>query len=275
MTSVVISGASGRLGGRILGRCLEAPDLEVAAALVRPGSAPEGGAVLGSSQDGLRYTSDARSALTSGSPAARRVLIEAALVPAALEHAAVAADVGAPMCIATTGFDGSERRTLEAYAAQVPVLIAPNLSLGVTVLLDLVRTAARALDGYHLEVLEMHHAKKRDAPSGTAWALAREAAAARGRDIERDAILARGGHTGERGQHEVGLMALRGGDVIGEHTVFLVGDTERVELTHRAAHRDAFAAGAVAAARFLADAKRRPGLYGMRDVVGLGSDRDP
>lgn len=259
MTQVVVSGASGRLGGRILSRCLAAEGVSVEAALVRAGSASEGKAA----GEGLSFTSSL-DALAAG-----RVLVEAALVPAALEHCARAAEVGAPVCVATTGFSAKQTKQLEALAEKIPVLLAPNLSLGVTVLLDLVKTAARALDGYHLEVLEMHHAKKRDAPSGTAWALGRAAEEGRGRDIERDAILARAGDTGPRGQHEVGMQTLRGGDVIGEHTVFLVGETERVELTHRAATRDAFAEGAVAAARFLAAADRAPGLYSMRDVLGL------
>lgn len=256
---VVVSGAGGRLGARILARLVEADGIEVAAALVRPGSRHEHRSLA----EGLRGTSglDVLSA--------RPVLIEAALVPAALEHVARAAELGAPVCVATTGFDAAQLRSLEAHAARIPVLLAPNLSLGVNVLLELVSRAAGALEGYHLEVLEMHHARKRDAPSGTAWALARAAEDARGRDLDRDAIVARAGETGPRGEHEVGLQTLRGGDVIGEHTVFLVGEAERIELTHRAATRDAFATGAVAAARFLAAAERTPGLYSMRDVLGL------
>lgn len=256
---VVVSGAGGRLGGRILARCLEAPDLDVVAALVRSGSRHENqtlaGAVKGSSSLDV---------LTPG-----RVLVETALVPAALEHVARAAEAGTAVCVATTGFDAKQNKALEVHAAKIPVVLAPNLSLGVTLLLDLVKRASAALSGYHLEVLEMHHARKRDAPSGTAWALAQAGAEARGQDLERDAILARAGDIGPRGEAEIGLQTLRGGDVIGEHTVFLVGDTERIELTHRAATRDTFAAGAVAAARFLGAPGRAPGLYTMRDVLGL------
>lgn len=258
MTEVVVSGASGRLGARILERCQEADDLEVVGALVRPNSPFEGEA-----RGGLRLESDAQVVLQPG-----RVLLEAALVPAALEHLAMAASVGIPACVATTGFDGPQRRRMESFAEQIPLVVAPNLSLGVNVLVELVRKAAAALADYDLEVLEMHHGRKRDAPSGTAWALARAGAEARGRDIDRDAILARAGDTGSRGQHEVGIQTLRGGDVVGEHTVYLVGPTERVELTHRAATRDVFAAGATQAARFLSQVQR-PGLYGMGDVLGL------
>lgn len=173
------------------------------------------------------------------------------------------------MLIATTGFDQAELKRLEQCQDRIPLLIAPNLSLGITVLLDLVARASRALDGYQLELVEMHHNKKRDAPSGTAWALARAAAIARGQDVEEDAILARAGDVGPRGEHEIGMQSLRGGDIVGEHTLYLIGDTERIELSHRAATRDAFAAGAIRAARFLGEEGRRPGHYTMRDVLGL------
>lgn len=252
---VVVSGARGRLGARIWDHLGAAEGIERVAGLVRSDPAPEAAPPL--------FDAPSR-ALMPGT-----VLVEAALVPAALDHLARAAEAGIPVCVATTGFDAAQRRQIEGTAQAVPVLLAPNLSLGVTLLLELVGSAARALPNYHLEVLEMHHARKRDAPSGTAWALARVAEAARGRDVERDAILARAGETGPRGEHEVGIQTLRGGEVIGEHTVFLVGPTERIELTHRAGTRDAFAAGAVEAVRFLGAPGRHPGLYTMKDVLGL------
>lgn len=263
MVNVIISGASGRLGHRITQQCLAASDIEITAALVRPGSSSEGHCVQGSQ---LRMTSDVDRALAVEH---RPVLIETALVPVALEHLAQAVSHQVPVCIATTGFSTKERRQIERQAQSIPVLWAPNLSPGVTVLTELVRQATKALEGYHLEVLELHHAKKRDAPSGTAWALAEAGAAARGRDLERDAILARAGDIGPRGEHEVGLQSIRGGDIVGEHTVYLVAENERVELTHRSMSRDAFAAGAVPAARFLAQDDLAPGLYSMRDVLGL------
>lgn len=258
MIEVVVSGAAGRLGRRVVARAHAAEDLSLVAALVRPGSPHEGEEV-----ENIAFTCD------EGAIAEGRVLVEVATKDAALAHAARAAEVGAPLLVATTGFDAAERERLEAYAEKIPVVIAPNLSMGVAVLTDLVARASKALADYHLEVLELHHAKKRDAPSGTAWALGRAAAEARGQDIERDAICARAGETGARGQQEIGMMAIRGGDIIGEHTVYLAGETERLELTHRAATRDTFAAGAIAAARFLGDRDRSPGLYTMPDVLGL------
>ncbi|MBX2812504.1 MAG: 4-hydroxy-tetrahydrodipicolinate reductase [Myxococcales bacterium] len=264
---VVISGAAGRLGSHIVRCCLMDPRTEVVAALVRPQGKADGQKLLGS--DGtdtlLQMTSDVKRALGPGG----RVLIETALAPVALAHLAVAAEYKIPVCVATTGFSSAEQRTIEQYAQGIPILLAPNLSVGVTVLLDLVARAAHALDDYHLEVLELHHARKRDAPSGTAWALAQAASAARSRDIERDAVLARAGETGLRGDHEVGMQSIRGGDIFGEHTVYLVGEHERVELSHRSMSRDAFASGAVPAAKFLAAPSTAPGLYSMRDALGL------
>lgn len=268
MIELVVSGAAGRLGRRVVALARRAPDLRVVAGLGRSGSPLEGrdlGVLAGDPEPlGVTLGSDGEGALVPG-----RVLVETAVRRAALEHARLAAERGLPALIATTGFDKAELRALEGHAAKVPVLIAPNLSLGITVLTDLVARAAGVLADHHLEIVELHHAKKRDAPSGTAWALARAAERARGRDIEADAILARGGEIGPRGEHEVGIQSVRGGDIVGEHTVYLISATERIELTHRASSRDAFAAGAVAAARFLGAPGRAPGLYSMRDVLGL------
>jgi 4-hydroxy-tetrahydrodipicolinate reductase len=241
---VVVSGAAGRLGSRIAALLRAEGDLSLAAE------------ILSSTRD--------LSAIAPG-----RVLIEAATKAAAIEHAARASEVRAPIVVATTGFDPKERASLERHASVVPVLIAPNLSLGVAVLTDLVATASRALEEYDLEIVELHHNRKKDAPSGTAWALARAASAARGGDAEKDAILARAGDVGVRGKREVGIQAVRGGDIVGEHTVYLIGSTERIELVHRAQSRDAFAKGAVAAARFMGASVRKPGLYTMRHVLGL------
>ena len=271
MIEVVISGAAGRLGRRILALALQDGGVRVAAALVRHGAPTLGTSVANlAGVPETAQTSGLSASAELGALSRGVVLIETAPKAAALAHVAHAAQAGAPALVATTGFDAAERAKLEAHAAAIPVLIAPNLSLGVAVLADLVARASAALPGYHLEILELHHAKKRDAPSGTAWALARAAAQARGQDIERDAILARAGDVGPRGEAEIGLQSIRGGDIVGEHTVYLVGPTERLELTHKAASRDVFAAGALAAARFLAAPGRAPGLYAMRDVLGLG-----
>lgn len=268
MTELVVSGAGGRLGRRVLALALKAAGVSRVHGLVRAGSAGEGVDLGILSGEGV----------ASGSAAHARaaeviqrgaVLVECAPRKIALEHAAIAAEADVPVLIATTGFERAEVSELEKHAARVPVLIAPNLSLGVAVLTDLVARASKALAGYHLEMVELHHAKKRDAPSGTAWALTRAAAEARGQDLERDAILARAGEIGPRGEQEIGMQSVRGGDIIGEHTLYLISAVERLELTHRAQSRDAFAFGAVRAALYLGTGERAPGLYSMRDVLGL------
>jgi 4-hydroxy-tetrahydrodipicolinate reductase len=265
---LVVSGAGGRLGRRVVGLGLKAPGIARVHGVVRAGSAGEGvdlGLLSGEgTPSGALATSRLEDVLGPGA-----VLVECAPRKIAVENAAAASAARVPLLIATTGFDRAELAAIEAAGTVVPVLIAPNLSLGVAVLTDLVARASKALAGYHLEMVELHHAKKRDAPSGTAWALARAAAEARGQDVERDAILARAGETGPRGEQEIGLQAVRGGDIIGEHTLYLISAVERLELTHRAQSRDAFAFGAVRAALYLGSADRAPGLYTMRDVLGL------
>lgn len=268
MTQVVVSGALGRLGSQIVRAALAAPDLVLRAAVVRPGSKHDGrplAALMPEAQSQLAATGAIESALESGA-----VLVEtAASAQVALEHGALAAARGCPLLVATTGYSAKDREALSALGRDVPVLLAPNLSLGVTVLSELVRQASAALAAYDLEIVELHHNKKKDAPSGTAWALARAAAEARGQDAERDAILARAGDIGPRGRQEIGIQTLRGGEVVGEHTVFLFGPTERLELTHRAQSREAFAQGALQAVRFLGASGRAARLYSMLDVVGL------
>ena len=243
MIEVVVSGAAGRLGSRVVAAVETDEAMSLAASLGRH--------------------DDPAAAIVSG-----RVLVETAPHSAATQHLRYAVEAGVPVVFASTGLDAKESAVLDEACAQIPVVVAPNLSLGVTVLMDLVERASAALAQYDLEVVEMHHRRKVDAPSGTAWALARAAASGRGQDIDRDAIVARSGDVGARSDSEIGIQTLRGGGVVGEHTVFVVGETERVELTHRAMSRDVFAAGAVSAARFLG-AGLPAGRYSMRDVLGL------
>lgn len=259
MTTVVISGAAGRLGSRILALALEAEDLRVEAALVANAAEAE---ALSAAHPGLTVSPDP-SMIRAGC-----VLLEAAPPQAAIPHAERAAELGAPTMIASTGFTAKAEARLTELSAQIPLLLTPNLSLGVTLLNELVRQAAAALPGYDLEVLELHHRKKRDAPSGTAWGLAKAAAAGRGLDLDKSAVLARAGETGPRGDQDIGMQSIRGGDIVGDHTVFLAGPFDRLELTHRAQSRDAFAAGAIAAARFLGREGLPPGAYTMRSVLG-------
>jgi 4-hydroxy-tetrahydrodipicolinate reductase len=187
---------------------------------------------------------------------------------ATVANVRAAAAQGTRIVIGTTGLGADDKRVITQAAETTAVVFAPNMSVGVTVLLELVADAARALGpGYDIEIVEAHHRLKRDAPSGTALRLAEAAAEGSGRDLAKTAVYERHGDIGPRTAQEIGIQTIRGGDVIGDHTVFFLGLGERVEITHKAGSRDTFARGAVRAAEWLAS--RGPGLYDMRDVLGL------
>src|SRR5437867_3719897 len=199
---------------------------------------------------------------------AEQVVLDFTAPAATLAHARIAAERGAGLVIGTTGLDDGQQRELAALAARTRTVFAPNMSVGVTVLTELVSLAARLLDAsFEAEVVELHHHAKKDAPSGTALALGRAVAAARGLAFERARRLAREGQVGERPRDEIGIVGLRAGDAVGDHTVVFGGLGERLELVHRAQSRDGLARGALRAALWVAG--RPPGLYSMRDVLGL------
>lgn len=179
-----------------------------------------------------------------------------------------AAETGAPVVVGTTGFTPEQRKELEAMAAKIPLIIASNMAIGVNVLFSLVGEAAKALapHGFDPEVMEIHHNLKKDSPSGTAATLKEEILKSYHRN-EDNVIYGRHGMVGERKKDEVGVMTLRGGDVVGDHTVYFLGAGERIEIKHQATSRDTFAAGALAALKFLQG--KKPGLYSMKDVLGL------
>jgi 4-hydroxy-tetrahydrodipicolinate reductase len=172
------------------------------------------------------------------------------------------------MVIGTTGFDEAGRRTIEAASARIGIVFAPNMSVGVNVTLKLLEVAARILDtGYDIEIIEAHHRHKVDAPSGTALKMGEVIAQALGRDLREVAVYGREGVTGERDPSTIGFATIRGGDIVGDHTVLFAGTGERIEITHRATSRTNFADGAMRAARWLGG--RPAGLYDMQDVLGL------
>lgn len=186
-------------------------------------------------------------------------------VPANVEKAAAQ---GLPYVIGTTGLTAEEQARIDACTKCIPIVQSGNYSLGVNLLLDLVKKAAKVLGGeYDIEVVEMHHRHKKDAPSGTALMLAKSAAEGRGVDFDANAIFGRQGEVGERPVNQIAVHALRGGSVVGDHTVMFAGDVERVEITHKAQGREAFAAGALTALKWAKG--KQPGAYTMRDVLGL------
>ena len=201
-------------------------------------------------------------------PAGTEAVIDFSFHSAVPAFVAKAAEEGLAYVLGTTGLSAEEQQSVDAAAKRIPVVQSGNYSLGVNLLLNLVKTAAKVLGPeYDVEVVEMHHRHKKDAPSGTALMLAKAAAAGRGVDFDAAAVYGRKGIVGERPEGEIAVHALRGGSVVGDHTVMFAGEVERVELTHRAQSREAFAAGALKAAQWAAG--RQPGIYTMRDVLGF------
>lgn len=263
--NVVVAGASGRMGRALLEALANATDLRLSAALDRPGSPAVGrdaGELAGAAL-GVTVTDDVPAALRGA-----HVLIDFTRPEATLQHltACRAAQVG--IVIGTTGFDTTGRAAIATAAADIPIVFAPNMSVGVNLVFKLLDTIARVLaEGYDIEIIEAHHRHKVDAPSGTALAMGEVIARALGRDLKTCAVYGREGMTGERQAQTIGFATVRGGDIVGEHTALFAGIGERVEISHKATSRLTFALGALRAARFLADKKN--GLYDMQDVLGL------
>ena len=212
---------------------------------------------------GVKIGTDAAAALAGAD-----VLVDFTRPAGTLAHARACRAARRAIVIGTTGFDAAGLEEIRAASREIAIMMAPNMSIGVIVMSKLVETASRVLGpDYDAEVFEIHHNKKVDAPSGTALLLGRAVAQARGEKLDDEAVFARHGNTGERKAGTVGFASLRGGDIVGEHTVFFAGTGERIEITHRSTSRATYAQGAMRAARFVASAK--PGLYDMDDVLGL------
>ncbi len=253
------------MGRRVTAAVAETAGLAVVAAVEREGAAEIGadaGALAGIRALGVIVNADLERALDA---------VDVAIdftSPAATAHAAAAcAGRGVAAVIGTTGLDGGPQRAIEAASARIPIVRAANFSVGVNALLAVVGSLSRTLAGYDVEIAEIHHRKKVDAPSGTALRLAEAAAAGRSLDLTKAKVTGREGAVGARTDGELGVLALRGGDVVGDHTVYFLGPGERIEVTHRAHSRDTFAAGAARAAAWIVG--RPPALYEMKDVLGL------
>jgi 4-hydroxy-tetrahydrodipicolinate reductase len=266
MIELVVAGAAGRMGSRIVALARESADLRVVAALEQPGHPALGrdaGDLAGVGPLGVAVAADPAAALRRD-----RVLVEFTAPDATLEHLRVAAAQGARAVVGTTGLGGAQLDEVRALAGRMPVVFSPNMSVGVNLAFRVLALMARTLgDEYDVEITEIHHRLKKDAPSGTAARMAEVIAEALGRDLGEVGVYGRHGMVGARGPKEIGVHALRGGDVIGEHTVVFSTLGERLELTHRAHSRDTFARGALRAIRWVAEAP--PGLYSMHDVLGI------
>ena len=262
---IAIAGASGRMGRMLIEAVLAAPDCTLAGALDVAGSAQLGqdaGAFLGRAT-GVAIIADVDAALADA-----QVLIDFTRPEGTLHHLARCAEHGVALVIGTTGFSDAQKAEIRAGAARTPVFMAPNMSVGVNVVMRLLEQAARAFnEGYDIEIIEAHHRNKVDAPSGTALQMGEVVAKALGRNLADNAVFGREGVTGPRDPSTIGFATVRGGDIIGDHTVLFAGIGERIEISHKSSSRATYAQGSLRAARFLAHSA--PGLYDMNDVLGL------
>ncbi len=262
---IAVAGASGRMGRMLIEAIHNSDDCVLAGALDVPGSPALGidaTAFLGSAS-GVVITSDLRQGLAQA-----QVLIDFTRPEGTLAHLEVCKDLGVKLVIGTTGFSDAQKQTLAEGAKQVAVMLAPNMSVGVNVTLKLLEMAAKALStGYDIEIVEAHHRHKVDAPSGTALKMGEVIADALGRDLAECAVYERYGHTGARDPSSIGFATVRGGDIVGDHTVLFAGIGERIEITHKSSSRETYAQGSLRAVRFLAD--KPQGLFDMFDVLGL------
>jgi 4-hydroxy-tetrahydrodipicolinate reductase len=267
---VAVTGALGRMGRMIIEAVLASPDARLTGALDLPGAPGFGrdaGEFLGR-PTGALVTDRLDEVLAQAD-----VVIDFTRAEAALRHLGAAQAARVPMVIGTTGFDEAGRARIAQAAQQIPIVAAPNMSVGVNATLELLALAARLLSqGYDIEVIEAHHRHKVDAPSGTALRMGEVIAQELGQRLDDVAVHGRHGHPGERQPGSIGFSVIRGGDIVGDHTVLFAGAGERIEITHRSTSRQGYAEGSLRAARFLA-AGRAPGLYDMRDVLGLRGAR--
>jgi 4-hydroxy-tetrahydrodipicolinate reductase len=267
--NVAVFGITGRMGQCLVRALAEATLLRLSGAGASASSQLLGlDASLGGAPSGVKICDDPQQVINSAA-----VALDFSLPQALVAHAKVCAAARLPLLVGATGFDAATRAALESAAASIPVLIAPNTSLGVAVLARLAAVATQALGaGYDVEIAEAHHRHKRDAPSGTALALGEAVAAARGAKLAELAEYNRHGEIGPRQPGQIGFSVVRGGDIVGEHTVIFAGDGERLEVTHRATDRMSFAHGALRAAAWLIG--QPPGLYNMADSLEL-MDTEP
>lgn len=262
---VAVAGASGRMGRMLVEAIQNSPDCVLAAALDLPGSPALGNdaaAFLGQTS-GAVIESDLKSALSKAD-----FLIDFTRPEGTLAHLAVCAELGVKVVIGTTGFSEAQKVQIADYAQQTAIMLAPNMSVGINVTLKLLEMAAKALNtGYDIEIVEAHHKHKVDAPSGTAIKMGEVIAQAQGTKLEDRAVYERFGHTGERKDNTIGFATVRGGDIVGDHTVLFAGTGERIEITHKSSSRATYAEGSLRAVRFLAG--KTTGQYDMFDVLNL------
>lgn len=268
MIKAIVTGAAGRMGSRIINVLSTSEGIRLAGAIERKGHPLAGQDACGPAgiPAGTILTligDDLALAFKTGD-----VLIDFTFPEASLEHIKICAELGKPIVIGSTGFSKEQLDLVKQYVQKIPCVLSPNMSIGVNLCFKVLDEIARTIgEDYDMEIVEAHHRMKKDAPSGTAVKMAQVLAAAVKRNLDEVGVYSRKGMIGERTQKEIGIQTVRGGDIVGEHTVLFAGKGERIEITHRAHSRDTFAAGAVRAAKWVVG--KKPGLYDMQDVLGL------
>jgi len=262
---IAILGAAGRMGQALIRCASRLPNLHLVGAVEAeqcPLLGKDIGIIAGIADIGVLLTADSRKAFQKAD-----TLVDFSFPSATARHATLAAELKKPMVVGTTGLNPAETETIRKAAIHIPIVWAPNMSLGVNLLFAMIKKTAGALGDYNIEIIETHHRHKKDSPSGTALRLAETAAAARGLKLDNVVTHGRQGPVGERPAAQIGIHAVRAGDVVGDHTILFATEGERLELTHRASSRDCFAMGALRAAAWVAE--RKPGLYSMLDVLDI------
>lgn len=266
MIKVAIVGAAGRMGGHLIRAVSETEGLELTGAIEladNPQIGQDAGLVAAAGELGVKITADLAAVMQDAD-----VLIDFTFPEVTLKNLAVCAAAGKMIVSGSTGFTPEQRAEAEQYATQIPVVLAPNMSVGVNACFKLLKEAAKILgDDFDVEVVELHHNKKKDSPSGTAVRMGEVIADELGRDYNKVANFHREGMCGARSKDEIGMQTVRGGDIVGEHTVYFIGMGERIEISHRAMSRDMFARGAMRACLWLSE--QNPGIYDMQDVLNL------
>lgn len=266
MTNIIVTGATGRMGNRITALSKEYPELKIIGATERKGHEAIGkdiGQIVGIGETGIRLTDSLKDIVDSCD-----VIIDFTHTGSSLEHLRLSSSRGKAMVIGTTGFSMGELKEIEALTKNIPAVLAPNMSVGVNLILKVLKDISHVLgDDYDIEIIEAHHRLKKDAPSGTAMKMAQVIAEAVNRNLDEVGVYARRGLIGERTKKEIGIQTVRAGDIVGEHTVLFGGLGERIEITHKASSRDTFARGALRAAIWVHN--KSAGLYDMQDVLGL------
>ncbi|MGA1861688.1 4-hydroxy-tetrahydrodipicolinate reductase [Deferribacter thermophilus] len=265
-TAICMVGAAGKMGKRIIALGLDNSEIEIGGAVESKESPFLGkdiGEVIGVGNLGVKITENIVEAAKDSD-----VLIDFTFKTATLSNLEAYLEAGKPVVIGTTGFEDSEVEEIKKLSEKIPVLLAPNMSLGVNLTFKVLEMVAKAIGNiYDIEIIEAHHRMKKDAPSGTAMKMAEVVAKATGRSLDSDAVYCRRGLIGERTDKEIGIQTIRAGDIVGEHTVMFCGNGERIEITHKAHTRDTFAKGALSAAKWIKD--KPAGFYSMFDVLNL------